>query len=223
MAAIGYCRVSTEEQNREGVSLEAQSAKIRAYCDLHDMELSEIVIDAGKSGKDLNRDGIKRVLTLISEKKIDAIVIYKIDRLSRKTKDVLNLMEQFEKSGIAFHSITERLDTKSAMGIFVLTMFSALAELERGQISERTIFALAYKKDIGQVYGEIPYGFHAENGLLIEDETEHEIIDAILDLRKQGWNYSKIAREMEIRGYQPKKGGKWYAQTIKNICNRFAA
>ena len=84
MKAIGYIRVSTDEQAREGISLENQKAKITAYCELNDLDLVEIIEDAGKSGKDLNREGIQSLLGKVKARTIDAVVVYKLDRLSRR-------------------------------------------------------------------------------------------------------------------------------------------
>ena len=85
--AIGYVRVSTEGQATEGVSLDAQASKIRAYCELNDFELVEIICDAGKSAKNTDRDGLQQCLTMLSNNEASAFVVYKLDRLSRKVLD----------------------------------------------------------------------------------------------------------------------------------------
>ncbi len=144
MKTIGYIRVSTDEQAREGISLESQKAKITAYCELNDLELVGIIEDAGKSGKDLNREGIQSLITEIKARRIDAVVVYKLDRLSRRVRDTLSLMDIIEKKNIAFHSITERIDTKSAMGKFFLNIMASMNQWERDTISERTKDALQH-------------------------------------------------------------------------------
>ena len=107
MTAIGYVRVSTEDQAKEGVSLDNQKAKIEAYCQLKDLELSEIVEDAGISAKNLKRPGVQKVLRMARKKKIDAIVVYKLDRIFRSTVDALETTKMFDKrevgSIIPFH------------------------------------------------------------------------------------------------------------------------
>jgi len=131
MKVIGYVRVSTEEQAREGISLEVQADKIKKYADLHNLELIEIVRDEGKSGKDLNRDGIKRVITLCQAREADHIVVYKMDRLSRRTLDLLTLVEEvFKPNKVEFHSITEKIDTSTAQGKFFLTIIGAMAQMD---------------------------------------------------------------------------------------------
>jgi len=119
---IGYIRVSTTEQAREGISLENQRKKIQTYCELNDLQLIEIIEDGGKSGKNLNREGIQELLTKVKGKSINAVVVYKLDRLSRKVIDTLNLIETFEKAAIAFHSLNEKIDTSTAMGRFFLNI-----------------------------------------------------------------------------------------------------
>jgi len=131
MKAVGYIRVSTSEQAKEGVSLDNQTAKIKAYSDLNDFNLLEIINDPGMSGKNLKRPGILKLMKMIKKKKIDTIIVYKLDRLSRKVKDTLELIETFEKKGITFHSITEKIDTKTAMGKFFLNITASLAQMER--------------------------------------------------------------------------------------------
>jgi DNA invertase Pin-like site-specific DNA recombinase len=153
--AIGYIRVSTDEQAKEGVSLENQEEKIRSYCDLKDFELLEIVEDAGISAKNLRRPGAQKVIEMAQKKMVDAVVVYKLDRMFRSTVDALETTKQFDKWGVSFHSIAENLDTKSAMGKFFFTLTAALAEMEREIIGERTRDVLQRKKANGEVYGHL--------------------------------------------------------------------
>jgi site-specific DNA recombinase len=100
MKAIGYVRVSTDEQAREGISLENQKLKIHTYCDLHNFELDTIIEDAGKSGKDLNREGVQELIQKVKDKRIGAVLVYKLDRLSRKVIDTLNLIELMKRNHV---------------------------------------------------------------------------------------------------------------------------
>ena len=143
---IGYIRCSTTGQATEGVTLEAQTRKIRAYCDLNDLNLVEIIEDAGLSGKSISgRPGIQRVLELVSSKKIQNVVIFKLDRLARNLKEACEISELMQKKGCNLHSISEKIDTGSATGKLFYHMISAMAEWERGVISERTVTALSLK------------------------------------------------------------------------------
>lgn len=223
MKAIGYVRVSTEEQAREGISLDNQRAKIIAYCELNELELVGIIEDAGKSGKDLSREGIQTLVDLIRGHKIDAVIVYKLDRLSRRVRDTLSLMDLIEKKSVAFHSITEKIDTKSAMGKFFLNIMASMNQWERDTISERTKDALQLKIVKNERAGQVPYGWRlAEDGnTLSKNEKEQTAIRLIKDLHTKGYNYSAICRELTGRGFKP-LGKQWHAQSIKNILKRAA-
>jgi DNA invertase Pin-like site-specific DNA recombinase len=187
--AIGYVRVSTDEQAAEGVSLAAQRAKIKAYCTLKDLELVQIIEEGGgKSAKNLDRPGFKTVLDLTASGQTDAVVIVKLDRAFRNTVDALTVAKDFDQRGVALHSISESLDTRSALGKFFFTLTAALAEMERGLISERTKAALAHKKTNGERVGKIPVGFRlcAETGKLVKCQQERSVLARIRKWRKRG-------------------------------------
>lgn len=221
--AIGYVRVSTSEQVLEGISLDNQKVKIKGYCDLNDLELVTIIEDAGKSGKNLSRDGIETILWKIKRKEIDAIVVYRLDRLSRKVIDTLTLIETFEKAGIAFHSLNEKIDTGTAMGRFFLNITASLAQMERDLISERTKDALQMKIANNERAGQVPFGYRvAEDGVtLIPHKDEQEVIKAIRRLRSQGLSYRAICEALDKAGYIP-QGKYWHPQTVKNILKKAA-
>ncbi|MGD0883574.1 MAG: recombinase family protein [Thermodesulfovibrionales bacterium] len=220
--AIGYVRVSTSEQALEGISLDNQKAKIKAYCALNDLELSEIIEDAGKSGKNLNREGIQALMGML--KRVDAIIVYKLDRLSRKVIDTLTLIETFEKSGVTFHSLNEKIDTGTAMGRFFLNITASLAQMERDLISERTKDALQMKIANGERAGQIPYGWRlAEDGnALIPHVEEQEVITLARRLHDHGMSYRAICEALTKAGHRPIGKG-WHPQTVKNIVTRKAA
>ncbi|MFC1515557.1 recombinase family protein [Thermodesulfobacteriota bacterium] len=215
--AIGYIRVSTDEQAKEGMSLENQEAKIRAYCELKDLTLLEIISDAGISAKNLKRPGAQKVINMARNKMVDAVVVYKLDRMFRSTVDALETTKLFDKWGVSFHSILETIDTKSAMGKFFFTLTAALAEMERGIIGERTRDVLQRKKKNGEVYGVVPFGYKRFKGKLLPHKDEQEIVQTVLGLRDQGLNYSMISRELNRIGHKTKKGNHWYPQTVKNV------
>ena len=193
MKAVGYIRVSTEDQAREGVSLDNQAAKIKSYASLNDLELVEVIRDEGASGKSLDRAGMIRLLDMVQKGIVDAVIVYKLDRLSRKTIDTLNLIEKIEGQGIAFHSISEKVDTKSATGKFFLTIISAMAQMERDLIAERTKDALSHKKDKGEWCGRVPFGFRIEDNHLVEDLEQIKVIQKAKRLRRSGKSMRDIA------------------------------
>lgn len=223
MDAIGYIRVSTEDQVKEGVSLDNQREKIKTYCQLKDFNLVNIIEDAGISAKNLKRPGIQKVLELTRKKKVNAVVVYKLDRIFRSIVDALETTKLFDRQGISFHSIQETLDTKSAMGRFFFTLTAALGEMERKIIGERTKVALSHKRSRNEkTGGDIPYGFNlASNGLLVENETEQRVIRSIHRLRGKGHSLRKICRKLEQEGYRTKRGKpNWHPQTVLAILKR---
>ena len=216
MKAHGYIRVSTAGQVEDGVSLDAQVAKIRAWADLNGYELGEIFSDAGISGAKANRPGLAAALDAVGRG--DALVTYSLSRLSRNTAHTLEISAQLEKKGADLVSLSEKIDTTSAAGKMVFRMLAVLAEFERDTVSERTRGAMAYKKANGQRVGSVPYGKRlADNGTdLIDDAAEQEIIGLVRGLRHNGFTLAAIAAELDKRGFKP-RGTKWHAQTIKNI------
>jgi len=218
MKAVGYIRVSTEEQAREGISLEAQEDKIKKYVDLHNLELVEVIRDEGKSGKDLNREGIQKIISWCREGKVNQLIVYKMDRLTRRTLDLLTLVEEvFKPNGIQFHSITERVDTSTAQGKFFLTITGAMAQMERDLISERTREALRYKISVGENVGSPPLGFLAEDKKLSGIEKELEVVEYIKSLKRKRLSLRQIANRLNEKGIPTKRGGKWYAGTVRYI------
>jgi len=223
MDAIGYVRVSTEDQAKEGISLDNQKSKIEAYCQLKDLDLSEIIEDAGISAKNLKRPGVQRVLKLARTKQVNAVVIYKLDRIFRSTVDALETTRLFDKWGVSFHSIEETLDTQSAMGRFFFTLTAALAEMERCIIGERTKAALSHKRSRNEkTGGDVPYGYDLNPaGMLIKNDNEQRVIRIIRNRNRDGYSLRKICRELEKEGHLTKRGNDlWHPQTISSILKR---
>ena len=223
MTAIGYVRVSTEDQAKEGVSLDNQKAKIEAYCQLKDLELTEVVEDAGISAKNLRRPGVQKVLRMARKKKADAVVVYKLDRIFRSTVDALETTKMFDKWGVSFHSIEETLDTQSAMGRFFFTLTAALAEMERRLIGERTKAALSHKRSRNEkTGGDVPYGYDlTPAGILVKNDSEQKVILLIRKLKKDGYSLRKICRELEQEGHVTKRGKLvWHPATVSGILER---
>ncbi|MBF0540469.1 MAG: recombinase family protein [Nitrospirae bacterium] len=218
--AIGYIRVSTNEQVTDGISLDNQKAKIEGYCQLNDLELVEIISDAGLSGKNLKREGIQKLISKANDKSIGAIVVYKLDRLSRRVLDTLKLLELFDNKKVAFHSISEKIDTESAMGKFFLNVTASFAQMERDVISERTSDAMHHMIKNGKYIGEIPYGYSLseDRKTLLIDEKGQEIKALIKKLHEQGQSFRSIAKTLTMEGYKP-YGKAWYPMTVYNILN----
>jgi len=220
--AVCYIRVSTEEQVRGGVSLEAQEERLISYCKMAGLEVVEVIREEGVSaGKPLAaRPGGERLLQLVASKKVRHVVALKLDRLFRDAEDALRQTRAWDKAGVALHLVDmggQTLNTATAMGRFFLNMMAAFAELERNLIAERTATALVHKKAHRQAYSPTPYGFDRVEKELLENSQEQEIIAQIFTWRQSGWSLRKIAAELNHRGVPTKRGGKWYAATIRYL------
>ncbi len=221
--AIGYIRVSTEKQAEEGVSLDAQREKIRAWCVMHDYELITIEEDAGISGKSMKkRVGLKRAMDKIG--KGTALVAYSFSRLARSTRDLLDIAEYLQKKDADLVSISERIDTSGATGRLVFTILAALAQFERELIGERTKSSLDHKKRVGEAYSPTPFGFDrvedGERAMLVPNEMELEILAGIKAMKAKGESLRGIASDLNTRGIRPKRGKQWHASAVKSILER---
>lgn len=222
MKAVCYVRVSTEEQVRGGVSLDAQEERLLAYCKLAGLEIVGFFREEGVSaGKSLaSRPQGSRLIEMLENKKADHIVTLKLDRLFRSAEDALSQTKTWDKTGVALHLVDmggQTINTSTAMGRMFLTMMAGFAELERNLIAERTEAALSHKKAHKEVYGTTPFGFEREGEKLIENQDELEMIERIKTWKREGWSLRKIAEELNDNNVPTKKGGKWYASTVKYI------
>ena len=217
MKAIGYIRVSTEDQKESGLSLEHQKAKIEAYSLAMDIELISIVEDAA-SAKNMKRDGLQTILSMLKSKQADAIIVLKLDRLTRSVKDLGELVQIFDRTGAALISVQDSINTTTAAGRLVLNVLGSVAQWEREAIAERTSAALQVKKSRGERYcNTIPYGYELSDSKLIANEDEQQAIRLIVSLKESGLSYRKIISELEKMGIQPKQAKSWAAMTVRNI------
>lgn len=219
-AAIGYVRVSTDKQANEGVSLEAQEARIKSWCEANGYELVQVFVDAGISGKTIEaRKGLKDALG--SLKKDMALVSYSLSRLARSTKDALEIAEKVSKKKAHMVSLSEAIDGTTAAGRMMFQMMCVLAEFERNLIAERTSGALQHKKRTGQKYtNKTPYGFEAIEGRLVEVQQEAEIVAEIQAARNHGGTLQSIADNLNGRGIPTKNGKLWQPATIHLLLKR---
>ena len=222
--ALGYARVSTDEQVREGVSLDVQRDRIRAYCTAKDLHLTDILVDEGRSGKDLKRPALQDLLARCDRGEVGHVIVLKLDRLSRRTRDLLTLVEDlFLDQDIQLHSVHESLDTSSATGKFTLTLLGSLAQMERQIISERTRAALSYKRQNGQPTSHPPLGFRPNGSRkhrMLPVPAELAIVQRILTAWRAGGTYLGIAAQLNAEDVPTKRGGSWYAATVRNIVLR---
>ena len=230
MKAIGYVRVSTDEQAQEGVSLEVQQSMLQAYAKLRGLELTETVVDEGISGgKDLTtRAGGKRLFELAGRGKVGAVIACKLDRLFRDAADCLNTTKLWDKKNVALHLLDvggQTIDTSSTMGRFFLTMMAGVAEMERNMIRDRTRVAMSHKRGKGERISRFaPFGFRFDGSQTVLDSAEHELIQEMQSLRNSGYSLQAICDELRTRGILTKSGGaEWKPMTVSRILNRMRA
>jgi len=224
---VAYLRVSTEKQADKGASLETQRAKIRAYAELYDLDLVCIVEDAGASAKSLNRDGLNTVLGMLDRGEADAVLVAKLDRLTRSVRDLGTLVETYfgRTDGPALMSVAEHVDTRTAAGRLVLNVLASVSQWERETIGERTSAVMRHMRDQNRYTGgRVPYGWRlTDDGELVEDRGEQLVIAAVREYRAAGLSLRATAARLADRGLMPRSGRKWNAQTIKRLeCARVA-
>jgi DNA invertase Pin-like site-specific DNA recombinase len=214
--AIGYVRVSTEKQADFGVSLEAQTAKIRAMAVVQGAELVDVLIDAGESAKSLQRPGMARLLALVDTGAVDTVIIAKLDRLTRSVADLAELLKRFERRGVSLVSVADSLDTRSAAGRLVLNIMVSVSQWEREAIGERTRDAMRHKRAKGERVGTLPYGARlAADGVQLEtDDVEQNLLTRIRTLKADGRSTRQIAADLNRDGFTTRRGTAWRFQYV---------
>src|SRR5579883_2662328 len=161
MRAVGYVRVSTEQQAQEGVSLDAQRSRIRAHCVSQRIKLVDLITDDGYSAKSLDRPGLRAALRMLTDGKADAIVVVKLDRITRSVRDLGDLCDTYFREGLPYYllSVSDAIDTRSAGGKLILNVLMSVAQWEREASGERTREALAELRRQGVTLGSAPYGW----------------------------------------------------------------
>ena len=215
MNAVAYLRVSTEEQADSGLSLQHQRRKTATMADLHDWHLLDTIQDAGATAKNTNRPGLQEVLSLVRSRKVGAVIVYKLDRLTRSLRDLLDLLQTFKRYRVRLVSVSENLDTESATGRMMIGLLGVIAEWERDVIGERTSAALSQLRSDGKQYSGIaPYGWRYEGGRMIEEPAEQRTLEIIQQLGNAGYSLRSIAAELDRQGRKPRNGKRWHAKVL---------
>lgn len=218
---IGYVRVSTDKQADKGVSLEAQRAKIESYAELYDLEIVEMVVDAGLSAKTLDREGLQRALAMLRAGQADAIVVLKLDRLTRSVVDLGTLVADYFGSGKhALLSVSEQIDTRSAAGRLVLNVLASVSAWEREAIGERTSTALRHMASQGEFTGgQAPYGFNVapDGEHLASVEAEQRVIARVAELAARGYSLRSISAALASEGAFNRRGNAFAPDQISRM------
>ena len=218
-----YLRVSTEEQAREGYSLGAQREMLETYCEIHDYQIADVYIDDGYTGRNTNRPAYKRMMEEIDT--WDAILVLKMDRIHRNTRNFIEMMDDLKKKGKDFISKQEKLDTKTAMGNFVMQLIQGIAQLESEQIGERTYDGmrekaenLAGSDDEKRTMGFTPpFGYRISEGKLVDDFDEQYVVNLIFELYSNNETMDSICYSLNRQGLLTRKGNPWNKFNLRNI------
>lgn len=216
---VGYIRVSTEGQADEGVSLEAQRARLEAFALATDLILVGIHVDAGLSAKTLERPGLLRALALLEAGQADGILVAKLDRLTRSVRDLGDLVERYFASRFSLLSVSDAIDTRSASGRLVLNVLCSVAQWEREATGERTREALAHLKRQGVRLGPPALGEGPRRGETAE-AGELATVARIVALKAKGLSLRSIAEVLTDEGHPTKRGGRWGAETVRKVLGR---
>jgi DNA invertase Pin-like site-specific DNA recombinase len=181
--------------------------------------LLDVIIDGGESAKNLNRPGLQRLLTFVDSGRVEAVIIAKLDRLTRSVKDLCSLLELFEKRDVALISVAESLDTASAAGRLVITIMAAVSQWEREAIGERTRDALRHKRTSGERVGNIRFGFRlSQDGKHVEpDPGEQGVLTEIRHLRQSGHTMRGIAAALNRKSLRTRRGSAWRLEHVARI------
>lgn len=223
MKVIGYIRVSTDEQAQNGVSLEAQRAKLEQYAELYDLDLIDVIVDAGVSAKNLSREGLRFALSALDSGQAAGLLVAKLDRLTRSVRDLSVLLEKWFGTRFALLSVAEKVDTSSAAGRMILNIMATVSQWEREVIGERTSAALQHKIAQGQHVGSPALGFRMTDGQLEEHQAELAVVERIKTLRANRMTLQAIADLLNYENIPTKRGGKWHPSTVTYILRRRSA
>ena len=215
--AIGYCRVSTADQADFGVSLDAQTEKIRVWSVANGYELADVLVDRGLSGGRCdNRPALQEALKAVSRG--DSLVVYSLSRLARSTRDTLRIAEDLERRGADLVSLSEKIDTTSSTGKMVFRMLAVLSEFERDVISERTSMAMKHLKQSGKYTGGFdPYGYRCVDGELEAIPEELRVIGIVQRLREEGESLGSIGKHLSEIGIMSRVGKPFQPVQIARI------
>ncbi len=226
--AIGYVRVSTQEQAKEGVSLDTQRDKLRSYCKSNGIKLINIVADEGISGSTLARPGLQAALHMIRRGRANTLIVAKLDRLSRSLRDVCALMsDYFTDDRYHLLSVCGMVNTHSAAGRMLMMNLANYNQFERELISERTREALQHMKAQGIRLGPAQYGYELSNQLdekgrrmLVPLANEQKVIARLAAAQADGVGFNDIARQLNAEGIRARRGGEWTGRFASAVLQR---
>ncbi|MCA6573366.1 MAG: recombinase family protein [Pseudanabaena sp. M38BS1SP1A06MG] len=215
--AIGYVRVD-DFPPLHGVDDSAQSDAIWAYSRSLDFDLVDIFFDSGdRSSNFSDCIGLQQSFAMIDSEQASALVVYKLDCLSPNVLDVIQIISKIVGYKASLHSIVEGLNTQSGLDLFFVNIASALNQLERSCVSNRTIHAMASKKMLGHHCGSPPYGYQVVDKKLRRDPAEARVIALISSMKADGATLQMIADELNFQGFTTKRNSKWQPTQVSRV------
>ena len=217
MRAALYARVSTEDQAKEGFSLDAQIKRMEAYCRVRGWEVAGVYRDEGFSGRSIERPEYARMMS--ESDSWDLLLVLKMDRIHRNSVNFTLMMERLRAGGKEFNSIQDKFDTTTAMGRFVMDIMQRIAQLESEQIGERVKLGMTFKAKGGDCHlgSAHPYGYAYDGGELVVVEEEAAAVRMMYDMRIRGSTLKDISDFLNSEGIPTKKGARWSPQTVSSI------
>lgn len=222
MLVAAYVRVSTEEQAEKDLSVPAQKSRIAAYCQSQNWSIYNFYVDDGYTSTNMERPGLKKLISDCRAKKVQVVVVVKLDRISRRQKDVLYLLEDvFEVHGVGFKSVTQAFDTTTAFGKASIGMLAVFAQLERDQLIERIVDTKLEAAKQGRFQGgAAPYGYrHNPLSKSLEvDEEQAPVVKKIYERYLSGAiGFRALADELNQQKILAPKAKKWNQITVRKI------
>lgn len=209
--AVSYERVSTDEQAKEGFSLEAQRDRNRAYIADQKWHFVRSYVDPGKSGKNLKRPDMQLLLKDLQQGSFNTVVVHKLDRLTRNIGDLYYLLNLFDKHNIKLVSITENIVTSTAMGRMFVFMLGIFAQWYRENLAEEVRKGMSTRVDNGLKIVSVPmygYTFDEDHNLIVQPE-EAKWVKRIFDRYLEGIGSTNIAKELNDMGIRRSQGALW--------------
>lgn len=216
MKAAGYVRVSTGQQAEQGLSLDEQQRRVRAFAEAHGWELADLFVEGGVSGRRDERPELNRLLERVSE--FDAIIVPKLDRLGRRARRLLELYDELERHGVRLVSVADNIDTATPAGRLLRTVLAAVAEFESDLIGERTAAVQEARARAGKHHGgPVPYGYRlAEGGGLEPEPAEAEVVRRIFREAAEGRSQRAIAHGLTRDGLTRRRGVRWSQARVRD-------
>ncbi len=213
--AIVYARVSTETQGADGISLDNQQARAQAWAVANGCRIAAVFVEVQSGARAENRPELQKALAAVARAR-GVLVVYSLSRLARSVRDAIDIAERLDRSGANLASITEKIDTSSAVGRLFFRLMSSLAEFERDQLSERTTSAMAHLRHLGRrISSRVPFGYDLapDRRTLLPNAGEQTTLALMQHLRGTGLSYAAIAAELTSRAVATKCGRTVWAPT----------